>query len=843
MIRRAVVVATLLLAAGPAAASATTELNVIPHGQHEPGAAWASAPGHAARRAPRRMMYDRLTPLGRERHRRVLAPSADGTGYFKCAKLLAPRTTRRSSPTRRSPPRSRGTDAERAHPARRLRRPEHLLRHRRRRDLRRRLRRSPRTAPCCSTRRATTASPARSTSPARPRSTSSSGSTPTSRPRGASPGHAAADARRCAGAGTRGPPVLRDIDTYLAGINTLVQREPARPRGRSTAPTSTRSTRSRRSTSGRAAARRSPTRCSSTPRATSSAPSAGTSVYEDLRAAQRPRDADDDRAARAVQTDVPVKRARASCGSSRAPSSPPACRCPAPAPRPPASSHRGRKASQRPDGHGQPLRDRHAALRRRPADRLQLPRPDAGDGALRAAHRRARRDLRPVPGLHADRPRRGLRVDAHLGGRATSSTRTPRGCAAARARATSTRAAAADEDGQRRARSPRAARPCKVDVPRARSTGRSIGYARVARHQARRRARAQALQLRARDDSTRSSSSELTYGARARRAQDFIRAAAATPQTFNSFYADDARHRLLTTGPAAAAAQGRQPATCRPTAAASSSGAASWPASQAPAGGQPVDGMLVNWNNKPAKDFPAGDDRFGRRAATQRVDWLLARARAAAEAHARQRARRRERGRDRRPARRCLADVTAVLAKGTAPSPLAQRPRRRSTRWAANGGGWVDADGDGKIDGAGQAVIGRRGTGSRRAALCGRLGAQLVHALERASPRFDAAAERPVRRLAPVHRQGPAGAARAAGARAASTCATAATARSRACAQALWGAIDKAGARRGAGARGTDDPAQWTARREGIDFSPLPLAHMQYTNRPTGIHQVMQFAP
>jgi len=45
MIRRAVVVASLLLAVGPAAASATTELNVIPYGQHEPGAAWATSAG------------------------------------------------------------------------------------------------------------------------------------------------------------------------------------------------------------------------------------------------------------------------------------------------------------------------------------------------------------------------------------------------------------------------------------------------------------------------------------------------------------------------------------------------------------------------------------------------------------------------------------------------------------------------------------------------------------------------------------------------------------------------------------------------------------------------------
>ena len=37
MIRRAVVLASVLLAGVPATAAATTELNVIPHGQGEPG--------------------------------------------------------------------------------------------------------------------------------------------------------------------------------------------------------------------------------------------------------------------------------------------------------------------------------------------------------------------------------------------------------------------------------------------------------------------------------------------------------------------------------------------------------------------------------------------------------------------------------------------------------------------------------------------------------------------------------------------------------------------------------------------------------------------------------------
>src|SRR3712207_4837762 len=88
MSRRAVALATLLLAVAPAAAAeARTELNVIPHGQHQPGVAWASTPGMLPASA-QALMYDRLTPLGRNVTDAALAPSPDGSGYFKSAALL-----------------------------------------------------------------------------------------------------------------------------------------------------------------------------------------------------------------------------------------------------------------------------------------------------------------------------------------------------------------------------------------------------------------------------------------------------------------------------------------------------------------------------------------------------------------------------------------------------------------------------------------------------------------------------------------------------------------------------------------------------------------------------------
>ena len=136
-------------------------------------------------------------------------------------------------------------------------------------------------------------------------------------------------------------------------------------------------------------------------------------------------------------------------------------------------------AQQHPDREREGVADRLAALRGRPADRLQLPRPDAGDGPPRARHPRARRDVGAVPRLHAHRARRGLRVDADLGRRATSSTRTPRRSAAARRCATSTRASAGRWSRSTPARSPRAARAC-TSSSGARSMGRSTATRRRA---------------------------------------------------------------------------------------------------------------------------------------------------------------------------------------------------------------------------------------------------------------------------------------------------------------------------------------------------------------------------
>ena len=62
------------------------------------------------------------------------------------------------------------------------------------------------------------------------------------------------------------------------------------------------------------------------------------------------------------------------------------------------------------------------------------------------------------------------------------------------------------------------------------------------------------------------------------------------------------------------------------------------------------------------------------------------------------------------------------------------------------------------------------------------------------------------------------------------------------CQASIYAAIDASGAEIAA-AQGTDDPAAWRsdATREQIKFSPVNVQTLRYTNRPSGIQQVISF--
>lgn len=331
---------------------------------------------------------------------------------------------------------------------------------------------------------------------------------------------------------------------------------------------------------------------------------------------------------------------------------------------------------------------------------------------------------------------------------------------------------------------------------------------------------------------------QLTFG-RVHSADDFIEAASTTPQTFNSMYASDHEIALFTTGRLPIRPQGVNddlPVDGR--------GRYEWkgylPASRHPQEVNPSSGLLVSWNNKPARGFPAGDDRWDE-GGTQRVDWVLEElartqkhtpatvlgaANAAATAD---------------PRGLMWPAVKAVLDRGTPPSALAAAVVDRITAWSAGDASWVDGNGDGIVDAPGQAAMAAVWNDLAGAALCGRLGAKLCAALETRQVRFQRPPSgmyggwhqymskdlrtllgRKVRGRYNVRYCGRGDVER--------------------CAADLWAAIEQ-GAQAAARSQGTSDPTQWRSLTTKIAFTPLPLAQMQYTNRPSGIHQVMQFTP
>ena len=318
-------------------------------------------------------------------------------------------------------------------------------------------------------------------------------------------------------------------------------------------------------------------------------------------------------------------------------------------------------------------------------------------------------------------------------------------------------------------------------------------------------------------------------------------AAALTPQTFNSF--------LVTGKDIAFSTSGRlpiRPKGVNPDLPTDGRGAFEWrgylPASRHPADANPASGLLVNWNNEPAPGWPAGDERVSQ-GAEDRVQLLnteLARrpkhtitsVLSAANAAATQDPR----------GKLAWPIVRAVLRRGSSPSPLATRAVRVLDDWSAGGASWRDGNVDGTIDAAGVPVMQAVWSPLANAALCARLTAAGCDALrerqgEQSPPPGGQSSgwqnylDKDLRRLLgrPVR-----------GAYALRYCGRGSVER---CARSLWAAID-ASARAAAATQG-EDPARWrlATKEVAIAFSPLPLTTMQYTNRPSGIHQVLQLAP
>ncbi len=253
-------------------------------------------------------------------------------------------------------------------------------------------------------------------------------------------------------------------------------------------------------------------------------------------------------------------------------------------------------------------------------------------------------------------------------------------------------------------------------------------------------------------------------------------------------------------------------------------------------------GVLNNWNNKPARGFPGADDQWSY-GSIQRVDLLnrntnkvrkhsLATLTGAMNAAATQDVR----------AMTVLPVLAQVLRGGPAPSARATQMLQLMEAWRAKGGSRLDRDLDGKIDDPGAAIMDTAWPRLADAVLTPVLGQSLADQLDATlHRRFDLPPggqfggwhmymDKDLRTLLGKKVKG----------RFANRyCGNGDLA---ACRAALWAALEAAGGQLQA-AQGAD-PTAWRAdaARERIDFAPGLLPYtMRYTNRPSGIQQVIEF--
>ena len=332
----------------------------------------------------------------------------------------------------------------------------------------------------------------------------------------------------------------------------------------------------------------------------------------------------------------------------------------------------------------------------------------------------------------------------------------------------------------------------------------------------------------------------LTRG-RVRNAREFIKVAATSPQTFNTFYADANQVANITTGRLPRRAPGVDSGL--PT---DGRGDFEWRGFHGPRTNPKAilrSGVMNNWNNKPARGFPAADDQWGY-GSIGRVELLndntakrrkhtLATLTGAMNAAATQDVR----------TMQFVPLLARFLKGGTPPSPRASRMLELLENWHAEGGSRLDRDLDGRIDHPGAAILDTAWNRLADAAMTPVLGKPLADQLaETLHRRFDLPPDgqfggwhqymdKDLRTLLGERVRGPF-ANRYCGAGDANVCRAA-----------LWAALEAAGVELEAAQGG--DPAAWRAdaKRERIGFLPgLFTDTIRYTNRPSGIQQVIEFS-
>ncbi len=327
--------------------------------------------------------------------------------------------------------------------------------------------------------------------------------------------------------------------------------------------------------------------------------------------------------------------------------------------------------------------------------------------------------------------------------------------------------------------------------------------------------------------------------------KSFFNAANKTPQTFNSFYIDSKHIAMFTSGLAPLRHKNVDPGL--PTI---GTGKYEWtgflPKRGHMQGVDPEDGTITNWNQGAALGFGAADDQWNRNGSVGRIDlldknlarlerggrWSLASVASAMNAAATQDIR----------AIDTVPLLNKLLRGSPAPTPQVDQMLATMRQWKRHGGSRLDRDLDGFIDDPGAAVMDGSWDLIADALMKPRLGPQLEEFAGLVG-RFDAPPggqysgwyqyfDRDIRDLLGLKTKAPLNV---------SYCGKG---RLGACQRAVWRALAAAGQAL-TDAQGTANPRDWRAdaTAERIEFAPGVLPYtMRYTNRPSGIQQVISFS-
>jgi hypothetical protein len=256
----------------------------------------------------------------------------------------------------------------------------------------------------------------------------------------------------------------------------------------------------------------------------------------------------------------------------------------------------------------------------------------------------------------------------------------------------------------------------------------------------------------------------------------------------------------------------------------------------------PASGQLVNWNNKPAKDFGAADDEWSY-GSIHRVQMLRAGidAKPTHDLASVVSAMNKAATQDIRDTGTVLDGMLSVLATGPPPNARSGQLVALLQAWRAQGSSRLDRDLDGFMDaGAAPVIMDTLYPRIADAVLAPVLGPQLDQ-LSSLTGRSTGSGytggrlpyvDKDLRALTGTQFKSPFKT-RFCGA-----------GDINACRDALWAAVDATGVEL-AQAQGSEDPAAWKsdANAERIKFAPgLLQTTIRFTNRPSGIQQVISFS-